>query len=462
MRTLTALSATLVPAAGSAAGTESTLVALLPSESTASWLLLFLSGLLLLGFGVLLGQLWAQRTITRLKERNAELGITLQLERRNHTEKLTQRRADLVKLNHAFNSLAARALRHNNDTFLKLARENLQQYQLQASSDLAQREQAVENLVKPIRETLEKTEQRLREMEKERRESYGMLNKHLETLTRSQQLLQDETRNLVQALRRPEVRGQWGELTLRRLVELAGMVEHCDFYQQEHTSTEDGTIRPDMVIRMPDGREIVVDVKTPLDAYLSAVEAPDDEARRKQLERHARKVRERVRELAGKAYWKQFHNTPDFVILFIPGEQFLSSALEMDHKLLEDALAQKVILATPTSFIALLRAVGYGWRQEQLAENAQQIRTVGEELYRRLLTLNDHLAKLGRSLENSVSHYNRLAGSFDSRVLPGARKFTEMGIDTGRKLGETARIEKGVRPVEMDEKNNENSDKKPA
>ena len=443
------------------AGGGSSLVALLPSESTASWLLLILSGVLLFGLGALLGQLWAQRTITRLQERNAELGITLQLERRSHSEKLAERRADLLKLSHAFNSLATRALRHNNDAFLKLARENLQQYQIQASGELERREQAVENLVRPIREALEKTEQRLQEMEKERRESYGMLNRHLETLTRSQQQLQDETRNLVQALRRPEVRGQWGEMTLRRLVELAGMVEHCDFYQQEHASTEDGVVRPDMVIRMPDGREIVVDVKTPLDAYLSAIEAPDDGARRKQLERHARKVRERVRELAGKAYWKQFHNAPDFVILFIPGEQFLSSALEMDPKLLEDALAQKVILATPTSFIALLRAVGYGWRQEQLAENAQQIRTVGEELYRRLLTLNDHLARLGRSLESSVSHYNRLAGSFDSRVLPGARKFNEMGIDAGRKLEETARIEKGVRPVEEEEKTGE-SDKRDA
>ncbi len=431
---------------------ESTLVALLPSEGVATWLLLLLAGLLLLALGVLIGQLLAQRTIGRLRERNAELGITLDLERRSNTEKLAARRADLVALNHAFNSLAARALRHNNDTFLKLAQQNLQQYQQRAENELAQREQAVENLVRPIRETLEKTERRLQEMERERRESWGMLNKHLETLTRSQQTLQDETRNLVQALRRPEVRGQWGEMTLRRLVELAGMVEHCDFYQQEHTSTEDGSIRPDMVIRMPDGREIVVDVKTPLDAYLSAIEAPDDAVRQQQLERHARKVRERVRELAGKAYWKQFRNTPDFVILFIPGEQFLSSALERDHKLLEDALAQKVILATPTSFIALLRAVGYGWRQEQLAENAQQIRTVGEDLYRRLLTLNDHLAKLGRSLESSVSHYNRLAGSFDSRVLPGARKFTEMGIDVGRKLGESSRIEKGVRSVDAQER----------
>ncbi|HHS83381.1 MAG TPA: DNA recombination protein RmuC [Gammaproteobacteria bacterium] len=422
------------------------------ADNAAAWLLLILLCLLLIGFGALLVQWRAQRIITTLKERNAELSVTLQLERRSHAEKIASQRADRVQLNHAFNSLASRALRHNNETFLKLARENLHQFQLQASNELAQKEQAVENLVNPIKKALEKTEQQLRQMENERKEAYGALNKHLETLTRSQQMLQDETRNLVQALRRPEVRGQWGELTLKRLVELAGMVEHCDFYQQEHTETGDGIIRPDMIIRMPDSREVVVDVKTPLDAYLSASEAHDDDSRQRHLVRHARKVRERVRELAAKAYWEQFRDAPDFVVLFIPGEQFLSAALDIDNKLLEDALAQKVILATPTSFVALLRAIGYGWRQEQLAENAEHIRNVGEDLYKRLLTLTDYLTRLGRSLENSVSQYNKLVGSFDSRILPGARKFTEMGIDTGKKLESAQQIEKGVRTLDNERK----------
>ncbi len=417
------------------------------ADDAIAWLLLAIACLFLIGFGALLAQWRAQRIITSLKEHNAKLGITLDLERRGYEEKLASQRADRNQLNHVFNTLAGQALRHNNETFLKLARENLHHFQLQASNELAQKEQAVENLIAPIKQALEKTEQQLRRMENERKEAYGALNKHLETLAQSQQMLQDETRNLVQALRRPEVRGQWGELTLKRLVELSGMVEHCDFYQQEHTLTEDGAIRPDMIIRMPDDREIVVDVKTPLDAYLSAVEAPDDAHRQKQLHRHARKVRERVRELAGKAYWKQFKKAPDFVILFIPGEQFLSAALDTDHKLLEDALAQKIILATPTSFIALLRAVGYGWRQEQLAENAEHIRNIGEDLYKRLLTLTDYLAKLGRSLEASVGHYNKLVGSYDNRVLPGARKFTEMGIDMGKSLDSSEQIEKGVREV---------------
>ncbi len=409
------------------------------------WLVVLLACLVLMGFGALLAWLRAQRLISALRERNAELNITLELERRAHAEKLASQRADRVQLSHAFNTLANRALRHNNETFLKLAQENLRRFQAQANNELAQKEKAVEALVNPIREALEKTERQLRQMENERKEAYGALNRHLESLARSQQQLQQETRNLVQALRRPEIRGQWGELTLKRLVELAGMVEHCDFYPQEQVTTEDGTIRPDMVIRMPDHREVVVDVKTPLDAYLSAVEAESDETRRQHLERHARKVRERVRELAGKAYWRQFKKAPDFVILFIPGEQFLSAALERDHELLEEALAKKVILATPTSFVALLRAIGYGWRQERLAENAEKIRNVGEELYRRLQTLTDYLARLGRSLDNSVVQYNKLVGSFESRVLPGARKFTELGIDNDRKTEEPSRVEKRVR-----------------
>jgi DNA recombination protein RmuC len=251
----------------------------------------------------------------------------------------------------------------------------------------------------------------------------------------------------VQALRRPEVRGQWGEITLRRLAELAGMVEHCDFYEQEHRSSEEGSFRPDMVIRMPAGREVVVDIKTPLDAYLSAVEAGDDDSRRQHLERHARNVRQRVRELAGKSYWSQFKKAPDFAVLFIPGDQFLSAALDVDRRLLEDALQQKVILATPTSFVALLRAVAFGWRQETLAENAEKIRSVGENLFHRLATFAEHLAKLGRSLDSSVTSFNRAVGAFDTGVIPGARKFTEMGLTARKPLSPPDQIEKGPREV---------------
>ncbi|MEK7303518.1 MAG: DNA recombination protein RmuC, partial [Pseudomonadota bacterium] len=363
--------------------------------------------------GWFIARLRAQRLIT-------ELTTTLELERRQAVDKL----AEIEK---TFAMLSSEALRQNSKSFLQLAQESLKQFHVQAKGDLDLKEKAVENMVRPIREALEKTEQQVRLMEKERKEAYGALHKHLETMTQTQLLLQGETRNLVQALRRPEVRGQWGEMTLKRLAELAGMVEHCDFTTQETVSGEDGKMRPDMVVRMPDGREIVVDVKTPLDAYLSAIEAADDATRVKHLEHHARKVRERVRELATKAYWNQFKNAPDFVVLFIPGDQFLSAALDMDRELLEDALKQKVILATPTSFVALLRAVAYGWRQEALAANADLIREVGEDLYQRLAVFTEHLSKLGGSLEGSVSAFNKAVGSFDSKVLPGARKFVEMG-----------------------------------
>ncbi len=377
----------------------------------------------------------------RSQKRLAELAATIEFERKAAQEKL-------ASLEQTFAALSHRALKENNEAFLQLAQATLRQFHAQAKGELDLKEKAVENLIKPVREALEKTEQQLRLMENERKEAYGSLSKHLETMTQTQQLLHGETRNLVQALRRPEVRGQWGEMTLKRLAELAGMVEHCDFYEQEHTNTEEGRLRPDMIVRMPGGREIVVDVKTPLDAYLSAVEATDDEARRKHLEHHARKVRERVRELSSKAYWTQFRSAPDFVVLFIPGEQFLSAALDLDRALLEDALKQKVILTTPTSFVALLRAVAYGWRQESLAANAERIRDVGQELYGRLATFSEHLMKLGRSLNSAVSDYNKTVGSYEAKLLPGARKFSEMGVGD-KVLEEPERIEKAVRDVQQ-------------
>jgi DNA recombination protein RmuC len=344
-------------------------------------------------------------------------------------------------LTESFSHLSSQALKHNSEEFLKLAQENLKQFQAKAEGDLTQKEKAIENMVKPIKEALEKTEKQIRTMEHERKEAYGALNKHLETMAHTQQVLQGETANLVKALSRPEVRGQWGEMTLKRLAELAGMVEHCDFYEQEHTNTTEGALRPDMIVRMPGGREIVVDVKTPLDAYLSAVEATESSDKETHLARHSKNVRKRVQELASKAYWNQFTKAPDFVVLFIPGDQFLSVALDKDRTLLEDAMQQKVILATPTSFVALLRAVAYGWRQESLAENAEHIRQVGEELYSRLATFAEHLSKTGKSLNSSVQHFNKAVSSFDSRVMPGARKFNEMGISAKKQVEAIDQIE---------------------
>ncbi len=384
-----------------------------------------------------------------LRNRNTQLQTTLELERKSHDDKLQSLQEARQQLCESFAALSSQALKHNSEEFLKLANENLKSYQTKANSDLEHREKAIENLVKPIREALDKTEKQIQGIEKERKQAYGALHTHLETMARTQEALQDQTHQLVSALRRPEVRGQWGELTLKRLVELAGMVEHCDFYEQESIDTEEGRQRPDMIVRMPDQREIIVDVKTPLDAYLSAIEASDDATRTQHLQRHTRNVRQRVQELSSKNYQSQFKNSPDFVILFIPGEQFLSAALDNDRNLLEDALRKQVILATPTSFVALLRAVAYGWRQEQLAKNAGKIRQVGEDLYQRLSSFSGHLQKVGRSLESSLKSYNSAVGSFDSRVLPGARKFIELGITPGKELDDTQQIETAVRQTDV-------------
>lgn len=407
------------------------------------WLLL--ATLPAAALGLLAGLAFQGRRNAALREENARLATRLEMQERAAGEKLAALQTAREQLAETFSALSGAALRSNNEEFLRLARENLKQFQLQASAELEKKEKNIEGLVKPIREALEKTERQVREMEQERQKAYGSLTRYLEGMAQTQQQLQSETRNLVKALRRPEVRGQWGEMTLKRLAELAGMVEYCDFYPQESAAGEGGTLRPDMIVRLPNGREIVVDVKTPLDAYLSAVEAPDDAAREGFLAHHARKVRDRVRELAAKSYWSQFEKSPDFVVLFMPGEQFLSAALDQDPALLEEALRQRVVVATPTTLVALLRAVAYGWRQEALAENAEQIRRVGEELYQRLGTFSEHLAKLGRSLGSGVEHYNRAVGSFERSVMPGARRFTEMGVEARRALDPPEPLEKAVR-----------------
>ena len=403
------------------------------AEIPTIYLILIPTALLSAVFGWLIGRQHSQRKLTELETR-------LRLKEENSQDQKSS-------LESAFDSLSSQALEKNNRRFLQLAEETLKRYQETARGELAQKEKAVENLVKPIKDALEKTEAQIRLMENERKQAYGSLHKHLETMAMTQQQLQGETRNLVQALRRPEVRGQWGEMTLKRLAELAGMVEHCDFVEQHQVKGEDGQIRPDMIVRMPDGREIVVDAKTPLDAYLSAVDASNDETRKQFLENHARNVRKHVRELASKAYWNQFNKAPDFVILFIPGDQFLAAALDHDPALLEDALKAQIILTTPTSLVALLRAVAYGWRQESLAENAELIRDAGVDLYQRLATFTEHLAKVGRGLDSVLGSYNKAVGSFEAKVVPGARKFTELGVSPGKHLESIDQIEKGIRSL---------------
>lgn len=388
----------------------------------------------------------------QLREENVRLNATLESERSHLDTQLEHARSEnREQIQQLVQELSSSALKNNSDSFLKLAQESLSKHHTQSDGELKQRQQAIAALLQPIRSTLEKSEKQLREIEKERKEQYGALSHHLESITLTQQQLQQETRNLVQALRRPEVRGQWGELTLKRLAELAGMVEHADFIEQEQTEGESGLLRPDMVIHLPDQRAIIVDAKTPLDAYISATEAVTDEERLQHLQHHARNVRKRVKELAAKSYWSQFEESPDFVVLFIPGDQFLSSALEQEHTLLEDALREKVILATPTSLVALLRAVAFGWKQQEVARNAETIREVGVQLYDRLATFSTHLTKVGRSLGSGVDAFNKAVGSLERTVLPGARRFTEMGIHPRKELTEPAPIEKLTRtPKELD------------
>jgi DNA recombination protein RmuC len=398
--------------------------------------------------GIIIGLVFGNSKIRTLQYRNTELELTLALEHKNNDQLddiLDQTRDQLAN---TFNQLSEQALNKNNSQFLQLAEENLKRFQSQAKSELSSKEQAIEQMLKPINEALQQTSKQIHNIEKERKEAYGSLTSTITQMAQSQQQLQQETQNLVQALRRPEVRGQWGEMTLRRLAELSGMVAHCDFYEQTHTTTDTGAIRPDMIVRLPEKREIIVDAKTPLDAYLSAIQAKDDATRKLEMKRHAQIIRSRVKELARKNYWAEYSRSPEFVVLFIPGEQFLSAALEIDSSLLEDSMSQNIILATPTNFVALLRAVSYGWKQQSLADNAEVIRELGETLYKRLSVFGNHLSKLGSSLGNSVNHFNSAVGSLERHVLPGARKFTEMGISSKSDIGDLPPIEQQPRHVQ--------------
>ena len=398
-----------------------------------------------LALGLLLLWLFVRGRIARLAADRDDAARRVKDQETLRSEREAAFELAASRLQQSFGDVAHRSLRVNSEAFLRLARQNLGAQQQQATHALSEREKAVENLVKPIREALEKTERQIGELEKARSEAYGSITAQLEAMQASQQALQAETGNLVKALRRPEVRGQWGEITLRRLVELAGMVEHCDFVEQETGGGAGERIRPDMIIRMPDERELVVDVKTPLDAYLEAVEATDDQLRTAALARHERKVRERIRELASKHYWSQFPRSPEFVILFIPGDQFLSAAMNQNPDLLDEALRQKIILATPTSFVALLKAVAYGWRQLALAENAEEIRGLAVELYDRLATFGSHLNRIGRQLSGSVNAFNAAVGSLERSVLPGARKFRELGVQTRKTLDTLEPVEEITR-----------------
>ncbi|MEO5721800.1 MAG: DNA recombination protein RmuC [Chthoniobacterales bacterium] len=389
---------------------------------------------------------------SRATARIAALETQLGEERKAAMEKLAVLDQAQARFSDAFKALSAEALRNNNTSFLELAKSTLEKTQEGARGDLEKRQEAIDALVRPLRDSLEKVDVKINDLEKARSGAYESLTSQVRTLAETQNYLRSETSNLVRALRSPIVRGRWGEIQLRRVVELAGMVEHCDFVEQTSVQTEEGRMRPDMIVRLPAGKTIVVDAKATLNAYLEALEAADDDARVNRLQQHAVQVRGHIEKLSRKAYWEQFESAPDFVILFLPGEMFFSAALERDPMLIEFGADKKIILATPTTLIALLRAVCYGWRQEKLAQNAREISQLGSELYKRFADLSSHFGRLGKSLNNSVEAFNKVAGNIESRVLVTARRFRDLGAaPLGMEIEELPQVEQIARDLQAPE-----------
>ena len=385
--------------------------------------------------GVTLGALVTWLAVrARAQARIAGLEATLASERSASEAKVALLAQAETRLRDAFDALSGEALRRNNQSFLELARAQLGALQKAAGKELAGRQQAIGELVAPLRESLTSVDRKIQDLETARAGAYASLSEQVRGLAETQQRLQAETANLAGALRATSVRGRWGEMQLRRVVELADMVAHCDFVEQPSVTGDDGRLRPDLVVRLPGGKSVVVDAKVPLTAYLESHESADDAGRDRLLGEHAKRVRQHMTALGGKAYWEQFQPAPDFVVMFLPGEGVFSAAMSVDPALIEYGVDAKVIPASPTTLIALLRAVAFGWRQERLAENARAISDLGSQLHDRLATLVGHLDRVGKALDTAVDCYNGAVGSFERRVLVSARRLKELGAANGHDI----------------------------
>jgi len=387
----------------------------------------------------------------QLREDNANLKAQLEGERRAAQERSESFKQAAEELSEKFKALSRDALKDNNQSFLDLARATLEKFQTSAKGDLELRQRAIDQLVQPLKESLQRVDGKIGEMEKARAGAYSELREQVRALATSQLQLQSETGNLVKALRTPHIRGRWGEIQLRRVVELAGMLQYCDFTEQETVTSEDARIRPDLIVRLPGNRTIVVDAKVPFDAFYESISTTDDGVRLERLKDHARLVRAHIGQLGKKSYWETVQPTPEFVLLFLPGESFYSAALEQDPKLIEDGINQKVIIATPTTLIALLKAISYGWQQEQMAANSQEVSKLAKDLYDRLRKFTEYFSDIGRNLDRALESYNKGVGSLEARVLVTARKFKERGAIGGEEIEILEPIDKSARALSLDE-----------